>query len=169
MKLNFLCVSVASVLFSGPVLAHEVVTGQCSNVDAAITSADNWTTIRFATVVINHVGVHGCVATASADVFNPPPPGVENQYRFVLTRNDATPATNTGSERVLELIDNPTINDPNSDAVSTNLHFTGLTSTNGLNGTGSHTFRFLGRKVQAGDTNTTVLDACLSVICIHTP
>jgi hypothetical protein len=30
--------------------------------------------------------------------------------------------------------------------VATNQHYTGLTRTNGTNGTGSHTFYFLGRK-----------------------
>ena len=95
--------------------------------------------------------------------------GLENQYRFVLTRNNSNPVTNTGSERILELINNSGVNDPNSKPVATTQHFTGLTNTNGTNGTGSHTFYFLGRKVEAADATAPVLDASLSVICVHTP
>jgi len=168
MKLHFLCASAASVLFSTSVFANEVVIGNSSNGDFAVTSSVNWQTIRSATVIINHNAPHGCVATASADVSNPGPAGTENQYRFTITRNDTNPVTNGSAERILEMVDNSGVDDPDSKPVSTVQHFTGLTNTNGLNGTGSHTFRFLGRKVEAGDTNTTVLDASFSIICIHT-
>jgi hypothetical protein len=37
----------------------------------------------------------------------------------------------------------------------------------GPGGTVTHAFRFLGRKVQAADTNGTVLDASMTVLCVH--
>ena len=95
--------------------------------------------------------------------------GVENQYRFVLTRNNTNPATDTGSERMVELVNNRGINDPNSKPVSTTLHFTGLRNNNGVDGTGKHTFYFLGRKVEPLDRTSDVLDASLSVICVDIP
>ena len=110
------------------------------------------------------------MATASGDMDHPGgAAGVENQYLFVLTRNDANPFLNTGSERLLELVDNANINDPDSKPVSTTQHFTNLTRANGVNGTGQHVFRFLGRKANAGTLTGDVLDASLSVICVHTP
>jgi hypothetical protein len=51
--------------------------------------------------------------------------------------------------------------------VVTTGRFLNLTRTNGPGGTGTHTFTFIGRKVEAGDTNGTVLDASMSVICVH--
>ena len=152
---------------SAQVQAHNVVAGQSSNADVVVTSNNNWTIIRSVTVTIPATDLlsHSCVAVASADVASPGPAGVENQYRFALSRNDANPATNTGSERTLELMDNSTVNDPDRKPVATNQHYTGLTRTNGTNGTGSHTFYFLGRKYEAADTNVTVETAGISVIC----
>ncbi|HEV8711767.1 MAG TPA: hypothetical protein VGX03_02940 [Candidatus Binatia bacterium] len=159
--------SVCLLVVPGRVLAtHELAVGSSTTTNINITSADNWTVLRSVDVSINTTGSHQCVAIASADVGSPGPAGVENQYRFVLTRNDSSPPTNTGSERTLELVDNSGVDDPDSKPVSTNLTFTGLTSTNGVNGTSTHTFRFLGRKVQAGDTTAAVLDSSLSVICV---
>lgn len=150
-------------------LANNYVAGSSSNGNVSLTDDVLWTTIRSVNVTITDAGSHGCVATASADVDTPGPADVENQYRFVLTRNTTAPAMNTGSERLLELVDNSGIQDPDSKPVRTTLHFIGLTSTNGTAGTGLHTFFFLGQKVQAADTNATVQDASLSVICVPTP
>jgi hypothetical protein len=166
------CVPIALLLvFSASVLANNFVVGSSSNVNVVVPSSDNWTVIRSATVNIPLAdgAAHGCVATASADVYNPGPAGVENQYRFVLTRNNTNPVTNAGSERLLELVDNEGVNDPDYAAVATTQHFTGLTNDTGPNGTGSHTFYFLGRKVAAADTDTSVVDASLSVMCLDTP
>jgi hypothetical protein len=164
-------VTLSAMALIAPVqaFANNYVAGSSSNSDAILTDDVLWTTIRTVNVTITDAGSHGCVATASADVSTPGPAGVENQYLFVLTRNTTTPAVNTGSERQLELVDNSGVNDPNSKPVSTTLHFTGLTSTNGTAGTGLHTFRLLGKKVQAADTNATVQDASLAVICVPTP
>jgi hypothetical protein len=153
---------------SGQAHAHNVATGQSSNADVTLTSNNNWTVIRSVTVTIaaTDTASHSCVATASADVAAPGPQGAENQYRFALSRNDSNPLTNTGSERRLELVDNSGVNDPNFKPVATNQHFTGLTRTNGTNGTGSHTFYFLGRKIDAADTNATVETAGISVACV---
>ncbi len=169
---SFGTIIAAAVLLSpGHVLANQFVTGSSSNVNVTLNSSANWVTIRSVTVTIPAADAltHGCVATASADMAYGGPSGVENQYWFVLSRNNANPLTNTGSERMLELVDNTTVNDPDSKPVSTTQHFTGLTKTNGANGGGSHTFYFLGRKVTAGTATADVLDASLSVSCIHTP
>jgi hypothetical protein len=66
-------------------------------------------------------------------------------------------------------VNNATVNDPNSEPVATTLHFTNLTNDNGLNGTGAHTFYFLGRKIEAGDADASVEDASLSVMCLDIP
>ena len=152
---------------SAQVHAHNVVAGQSSNGNVVVNSSNNWTIIRSVTVTIpaTDFASHSCVAVASADVDSPGPAGVENQYRFALSRNDANPVTDTGSERRLELVDNNGVDDPDSKPVATNQHYTGLTRTNGTNGTGNHTFYFLGRKYEAADTNVTVTDAGISVIC----
>jgi hypothetical protein len=168
----YMPVAIASLLiFSDQVLANNFIVGHSSNGNVTLNSAANWTIIRTATVIIPaaDAATHGCVATASADMDHNGAAGVENQYLFVLARNDSNPLTNTGSERLLELVDNNDVNDPDSKPVSTTQHFTGLTRTNGVNGTGTHNFYFLGRKVEAGDSNADVLDASLSVICVNTP
>jgi hypothetical protein len=96
MKRNLLWLSAATLFASAPVAANELVTGSSSNLDVSLSSSANWTTIRSATVVINHSAVHGCVVTASADKAHAGAEGLENQYRFVLTRNNSNPVTNTG-------------------------------------------------------------------------
>jgi hypothetical protein len=162
---------VGLLVFSNSSLANSFVVGHSSNGDVILNSADNWIVLRSATVNIPgaDVAVHGCVATASADMQNVGGGEAENQYRFVLSRNNTNPTTNGGSERLLELVDNSGNDDPDSKPVSTTLHFTGLTNDNGASGAGAHTFYFLGRKVQAGDADAAVLDASLSVMCIDTP
>jgi hypothetical protein len=156
-------------------LANNFVVGSSHNGNVTLNSADNWRVIRSVTVNIpaGDAEAHGCVATASADMDFAGAANEEYQYRFVLTRNNTNPTTNGGSERLLELVDNDLPgdgpNDPDSKPVSTTLTFPGLRNNNGANGTGSHTFYFLGRKVQAGDANADVLDASLSVMCIDTP
>jgi hypothetical protein len=151
--------------------ANNFVTGSSSSGDVTLNDANNWEIIRSATVNIpaGDLSSHGCVATASADMNHGGPEGVESQYRFVLSRNNTNPTTNGGSERIVELVNNASVNDPNSKPVATTQHFTGVTNDNGLNGTGTHTFYFLGRKVEAGDSDSTVEDASLSVICVDTP
>ena len=148
----------------GSAFANNFVTGSSTNVDITLNSATNWTLIRSATITIptSDGAVHGCVATASADVENPGPASRENQYRFALSLDDGSPPAGTGSERMLELVDNPgAFDDPDSKPVGTTQVFR-------INAQGTHTFYFVGRKIQEGDSNAKVLDASFSVICIHT-
>ncbi|GLI35657.1 hypothetical protein [Desulforhabdus amnigena] len=156
------------LIFAGQALASNYVRGSNSNANVVLDSANNWTIIRSATVTIaaDDNENHACVVTASADMDFAGPSDTENQYLFVLTRNKINPATDTGSERRVSLIDNPEVNDPDSKPVSTTRHFTNLRNTNGTGGTGLHTFYLLGRKVSESDSNAAVLDASLSVICV---
>ena len=168
------CLSAATAclaFFSGAALAGNFVAGDVSNGNVTISSSANWTTIRTASIAIGATDAasHGCVVNASADVEHSGSQGVENQYIFTVTRNDSNPVTNGGAERLLELVDNNGVNDPDSKPVATTSRFTGLTRTNGLSGGGTHTFRLLGRKVTAGTATTTVADASLTVLCVHTP
>lgn len=157
--------------FSGTALAGNFVTGSVSNANSTISSSANWTTLRTASISIGATDTasHGCVVNASADVDHSGGEGVENQYLFTITRNDSNPVTNGGAERMLELVDNSGADDPDSKPVATTSRFTGLTRTNGLSGGGTHTFRLLGRKATAATATTTVLDASLTVLCVHTP
>ena len=167
-----LSLAVAGLMFvPTSILANNYVVGQSSNGSVSINDANNWVVIRSATVNIGggDGSSHGCVATASADVDSPGPTGQENKYRFVLSRVDTNPPTDGGSERIVELVDNEGADDPDSKSVATTRSFTGLTNDNGANGTGAHTFYLLGRKVEAADTNTSALDASLSVMCVDTP
>lgn len=175
MKRHVFSVSAAAaiawlVAFSGPLLANNFVTGASNNGNVLLDSDNNWDTIRSVTVTIpsNDGASHGCVVSASADMENRGG-GIENKYRFVITHNDDSPDTDTGSERILELADNSGVDDPDSKPVSTTRHFTGLTNDNGINGGGGHTFYFLGRKAEAVDADADVLDASLTVICVDTP
>jgi hypothetical protein len=173
MKRNVFSLSVATalVLFgTGVALADNIVVGELSNIDLDILSADNWETVRSVDVVIPAGdGAHACVATASADIAaTSPVVNVENKYRFVLTRNDNNPFTNNGSERTAELVDNDGVNDPDTVLVATTRHFLGVRDDNGVNGTGTHTFRLLGRKVDQSMADGRVEDASVSVICVDT-
>lgn len=157
------------LLTSGLAMGNQFVTGQSSNANVTLTS--NWSTIRSATIVIpaGDTQTHGCVANASADMDYDGAAGIENQYLFVLARNNSNPVANTGSERMLEVVNNSGVDDPDSKPVSTTDYYTNIRNNNGTNGSGTHTFYFLGRKVQAADSNADVLDASLSISCIHTP
>jgi hypothetical protein len=160
-----LSVALAGFLFfAGSVLANDFVAWHSSNTNVTIDDDDDWVPIRSVTVNIpgGDGAAHGCVANASADVENPGPAGVENQYRFVVTRNNTNPATNSSSERIVEVVDNDGVDDPDSKSVSTMMAFTGLTNDNGASGSGAHTFYFLGRKVNPADSD-------FSVICVDTP
>jgi hypothetical protein len=161
------------VAVSGSAWANNYVGGSSFNANCSLTSENNWTTCRSATINITDAGSHGCVVTSSADVSFPfgmgDIPGDENVYRIVVTRNDSNPAINAGGEREVHLIDNSTVNDINSAPVATTSNFTGLTNDNGTSGTGEHVFRMLGRRGNATSEQTDVLDAALSVICVHTP
>jgi hypothetical protein len=104
------------------------------------------------------------VANASADIDHNGTVGSEQQYLVTLERNNTNPATNGGAERLVESVDNTGVDDPDQKPVATTRHFTGLTNSNGTNGTGVHNFYFLGR-IQQGSA-TDVLDRSVNVICV---
>lgn len=116
-------------------------------------------------------GSHGCVVNASADVYwtGGGPTEAENQYRFVVIRNNTNPVTGLGTERILSMVDHAGLNDPNSYPVSTTGVYGGVTSINGTGSPNAHTFYLLGRKVASEHPNVTVVDASLSVLCVDTP
>ena len=153
---------------SGAVLADNFVAGISSNGNVPLNTAAQWTIVRQVTVTIPlaDAGAHSCVANASADVENPA--GAVSQYLFVVSHNDFNPLLNGGSERLVELVDNPGVNDPNSKPVSTTRHWGGLTNNNGDGASNNvHNFYFLGRKVDPTFLDTDVLDASFNVICVE--
>lgn len=149
------------------VLAHNTATGTHSTANVLLNSSNNWTTVRSAsvTVSLSDARTHTCVVIASGDMDHAGASGVNSRYRFVVTHNNSNPGTDSSSERILELVDNAGVDDPNAKPVSTNRTFFNVRRNNGVNGTGVHRFRFLGRKVQANDANANVLDSSLSVVC----
>ena len=155
----------------GGALANDYVTGSHATANVTINDAFNWVLITKATVSILPVldnGDHGCTVTASADVLwtGGSTNEVENRYRFVVIRNNTNPVTGLGTERTLAMVNHADLNDPNYHAISTTGVSGGLTNNNGVNGSGEHTFYFLGRKVSASDPNVTVTDASLAVMCV---
>ena len=164
MKCQHLLLTLAAVcLLHTLALAHDTANGSTSNANVLIDSigngAVNWDTISRTRITIpTGEPTHTCVATASADMDNPGDTGDENQYLFVLTLNDTSPSRDNGAERMLELVDNTGVDDPDSLPVSTTRTF--------RVGPGSHWFYFLGTKVNNGDDDARVLDATLSVVCV---
>jgi hypothetical protein len=167
-----LSLTIASLLaVPGGVLASDHATGAQSTVNVDINNAANWVVIAKATVSIIPVfdaATHGCVVNASADVYwtGGGVAGVENRYRFTVSRNNTNPLTGLATERTLSTVDQPGVDNPNYYPVSTTGAFLGLTGDNGLNGGGQHTFYLLGRKALVTDPNVIVGDSSLSVVCV---
>ena len=173
MKRNVFSLPIAAavVMFgTGAALADNHVAGVATNPDVVIDDASNWTILREVNIVIPAGdGSHDCVATASTDVtILNGQVDEENQYLFVLTRNDDNPNTNGGSERTLALIDNTGVDDPNTKPVATTRPFFNVRDDNGLNGGGTHTFYFLGRKGSSSTADGTSEDVSFSVMCVET-
>jgi hypothetical protein len=173
MKRNVFSLSAAAavvVFGTGAALAENHVAGVATNPDVVINDASNWTILRQVNIVIPAGdGSHDCVATASTDVtILNGDLDEENQYLFVLTRNDANPTTNGGSERTLALIDNTGVDDPNTKPVATTRPFFNIRDDNGIAGGGTHTFYFLGRKGSSLTADGTSEDVSFSVICVET-
>jgi hypothetical protein len=173
-RLFSLSIAIASLLAvpSGALANNHVASSQSTS-NVVINDAFNWVVIRSATVnllAFFDPGSHGCVASASADVYwsGGGAAETENRYRFVVIRNNTNPVTGLSTERTLSMVDHAGVNDPNYYPVSTTGASGGLTSDNGAGGTGAHTFYLLGRKVAPEDPNVTVADASLSVICVDT-
>ncbi|NML14693.1 hypothetical protein [Azohydromonas caseinilytica] len=169
------CSSVAIACLAalpGVALAGNFATGTSGSSDRLVTDNSNWTTLRTVSIAISSsdTAVHGCVVNASADVsFEVADEGVRNRYIFTVTRNDINPLTDSGFERTLFFVDNPNVRDTGIKPVATTGQFTGLTRSNGLNGTGTHTFRLLGRRLTAEPSTIAVTDSSLTVVCLHTP
>jgi hypothetical protein len=158
--------------------ANDEVGGAGSS-SGSVVVTDNtlWTTLRTVNHTVNGgVGTNDCMVVASADVVNPSP-STGKQYLFTITRNNAgngvTPLAENGSaEKTLEFVDNAGVDDPNRKPVSTNMVFTGLTSTNGTAGTNLHTFYLLGKKKSVhpdGSTTApdlTVEDSRIDFVCV---
>ncbi len=176
------CFALFALSLVSPAAAEGLlVWGETQDYGVVLNTSDDWVVLNTAFIIIEHGSdprEYGCVATASADVKNPGPVFRENQYRFVLARDGYFPTVDSSDERTLELVDNAMVgtsgsqqqfidvDDPDSESVMVTSFFTGVDATNGTGPPTKHYFHFLGRKVQQGDTNASVLDSSLSVICV---
>jgi hypothetical protein len=171
--LGFLLIAISGQAYS----ANDEVGGSGTVNNTVVTDNTLWTTLRTVNHTVNGgVGTNDCMVVASADVSNPSP-STGKQYLFTITRNNtgngATPLAENGSaEKTLEFVDNTGVDDPNRKPVSTNVVFTGLTSTNGTVGTNLHTFYLLGKKKSVhpdGSTTApdlTVEDSRVDFVCV---
>ena len=137
--------------------AHDVACGSASNANANILLSTAWTTLRGCTLDLSD-GVHSCVVTASADIDNPFGPNDQNRYRFTTAVDTTVPAVDGAFERTAVLNNNAGIRNPDSTSVTTVEEVT-LSA-------GTHSFRALGRKMQAGTSNGTVTDSSMGVVCV---
>jgi len=163
--------------------ANDEAGGTGTITNTTITDETLWTTLRTVNHTVNGgVGTNDCMVVASADAVNPGP-AQEEQYVFTITRNNngnTTPplpentnpaGTNEdygSNEKVLGFVDNPSVDDIGRASVSTNMLFTGLTSTNGLNGGNTHTFYLLGKKKAstAPALDLTIEDSRIDFVCV---
>jgi hypothetical protein len=144
----------AIVAFSSMSFAHNTSGGCAKTADVSISSNQNWITLCSKTLTLTD-GTHNCVVTASADVTNPFA-GTDNLYRFTVDTL-SNPVTNSAQERTIELNGNPGISDPDKEVVSTVRNFN-LES-------GTYTFFWLARRVNANDAITSVDDNSMGVTC----
>lgn len=176
MKTNSVLIAFVSLLSVIPVqvqAANDEVSGSGTITDVLISDNILWTTLRSVTHTVNGgTGTNDCMVVASADVTNPGASS-EKQYLFTITRNNngnGSPALgeNGTSTRTLGFVDNSAIDDINTQPVSTNAVFTGLTSTNGIGGGNQHTFYLLGKKKTSTipSPNATVEDSRIDFVCV---
>src|SRR5688572_7849535 len=125
-------------------------------VNTAGGAAVNWTTLISREIQIPANQIWHCVATAFADAINPG--GLDNRYRFTLTRNDTSPVVGAACERTIDIDDNTALNDSHNIVVGTTCPFLNVNA-------GVHTIRFLATKVSTGDANMIVDDSSLTVVC----
>ena len=157
--------------------ASDEVSGSGSVNDVVVTDNTLWTTVGTVNHTVNGgAGTNDCMVVASADLANPSP-STGKQYLFTITRNNngnGIPALgeNGSPERTAEFVDNSGVDDENIKSISTNAAFTGLTSTNGVAGTNTHTFYLLAKKKknQPDGTQTapdlTVEDRRIDFVCV---
>ena len=101
-----------------------------------------------------------CIVTACSDVANSSVATTDNDYIFVISLTDISPGVNSsGSERSLELSDNPNVNDPGSWPVCST-RFISIDP-------GTYTIYWLGCRASASDVSTTVNDTSLTVGCFN--
>jgi hypothetical protein len=150
---------VLGIFASSLTQAANVAAGSMTTTSVTVASDQNWTVVRSVNLTLPDTQRHTCVVIGSADMGFGGAPGIENRYRFVVTQDEINPLTGGGSERTVELVDNPGVDDPDTLAVSTNQTFSGV-------GGGLHTYRLLARKADAITSTAGVDDASLSVICV---
>ncbi len=158
-----LCMSLLSIQVFA---ANDEVDGAGTVTDVVLTDNVLWTTLISKIHTVNGTsGTNDCLVVASADVTNPGA-AAEKQYLFTITRNSTNPGTNATQERTLGFVDNGGVDDINTQPVSTNVSFKGLTTTNGTAGTNQHTFYFLAKKKTADAPDATVEDSRIDFVCV---
>jgi hypothetical protein len=176
MKIFYSAIVMASLLGVIPAqvqAANDEASGSGTVTDVIISDNVLWTTLRSVTHTVNGgAGTNDCMVVAGADVSNPGQ-SAEKHYLFTITRNNngnGVPALaeNGTAERTLGFVDNSGVDDINTQPVSTNAVFTGLTSTNGTSGTNQHTFYFLGKKKTSTSpsANARVEDSRIDFVCV---
>jgi hypothetical protein len=134
------------------------VEGTQTRANVTVNNASSWTTLSNSVVVIPAGQIWHCVATGSADGQNPGRSNTNMRYRFTLTIDNTSPATDGACERTVQFDDNDAISDTNFKAVSSTCTFKNIDP-------GTHTIRWLARKFDADKPNLTVLDNSHSVVC----
>ena len=156
----------AAIMMSAAVIPFQIsaegarVDGGAVALDVVVNTAGgaavNWTTLISREIQIPVNQLWHCVATAFADAINPG--GLDNRYRFTLTRNDTSPAVGGACERTVDIDDNTALNDSHNIVAGTTCPFLNVSA-------GVHTIRFLATKVTTADANMTIDDSSLTVVC----
>jgi hypothetical protein len=146
----------AVTLFPGTSLAHDIASGCASVANVTISNEAAFATLCKTTIVLTG-HTHYCVATASAEAVAPA--GVDNDYLFVISTAAGGPGANSAWERKVELNNNGGgVNDPDT-AIPSTVRYITL-------GSGTYTFYWLAKPVDAGDANLTVADYSMGVVCV---
>lgn len=138
--------------------ADNFVGGDETILNDLVPAAGVWTVLVAEPMTLAGVNTH-CVATGSADALNPNA-GVDNQYRFVLSIDNANPpitATGLACERTVEF-DTHGVFSQNMEEVSSTCTFRDL-------GQGFHTLYWLARKGTGAAPNLIVDDSSMSFVC----
>ncbi len=157
-------------LTAGEVSAQEsLVKGSNTTVDDAIIgTAPDQLVATTVTLPLNS-GVWNCAVTGSAEAINPLN-NDDNRYIFGFSEAAGVAAvlpafTQSGGDRTIDF-DNLTGEEINLEVVSSTYVFTGLSTLVNAN---THTFYWSARKENGLDTNMTVNDSSMSVICSDFP
>lgn len=150
--------SIALGAASMQVAADNFVGGDETTVNDLVPAAGAWTVLVAEPMMLTGVNTH-CAATGSADALNPNA-GSDNQYRFVLSIDNANPpitATGLACERTVEF-DTHGLFSQNMEEVSSTCTFRDL-------GQGFHTIYWLARKGAGAAPNLIVDDSSMSFVC----